>query len=271
MKLITVGDNVTDCYLDQGLYYPGGQAVNVAVNAKRDGAEEVAYLGIFGDDERAEHIRAALAQEGVATDRCRKVYAPTAQPGVAIDERGERVFKGGPRDSCQHLFALNIVREDLAHIGRFDVCHTTNNSNIEGQLATLAAAIPVSFDFSCDRDPAYLDAVCPHVTYAFLSGEGLDERQSQDLALDVCARGCAVAGVTMGRRGSVFACDGTLYRQSITQVETVDTMGAGDAFIAAFLVSYIDGRDLPAALAFASQRAAVACTCSGGFGHAHRA
>ena len=30
MKLIAVGDNVTDCYLDEGIYYPGGNAVNVA-------------------------------------------------------------------------------------------------------------------------------------------------------------------------------------------------------------------------------------------------
>ena len=25
MKLIAVGDNVTDCYLDEGIYYPGGK------------------------------------------------------------------------------------------------------------------------------------------------------------------------------------------------------------------------------------------------------
>ena len=35
MKLIAVGDNVTDCYLDEGIYYPGGNAVNVAVDCKK--------------------------------------------------------------------------------------------------------------------------------------------------------------------------------------------------------------------------------------------
>lgn len=34
MRIIGIGDNVVDCYLDQGLYYPGGNCVNVAVNAK---------------------------------------------------------------------------------------------------------------------------------------------------------------------------------------------------------------------------------------------
>lgn len=57
MKLIAVGDNVTDCYLDEGIYYPGGNAVNVAVDCKRDGAEKVNYIGVFGNDDRADYIR----------------------------------------------------------------------------------------------------------------------------------------------------------------------------------------------------------------------
>ena len=35
MKLIAIGDNVTDCYIDEGVYFPGGNAVNVAVNCKK--------------------------------------------------------------------------------------------------------------------------------------------------------------------------------------------------------------------------------------------
>ena len=53
MKLIAVGDNVTDCYVDDNVYYPGGNAVNVVVNSKRDGAEKASYIGIFGNDENA--------------------------------------------------------------------------------------------------------------------------------------------------------------------------------------------------------------------------
>ena len=43
MKLIAVGDNVTDCYMDEGVYFPGGNAVNVAVNCrkKRSGAGRI--------------------------------------------------------------------------------------------------------------------------------------------------------------------------------------------------------------------------------------
>ena len=80
MKLIAVGDNVTDCYLDEGIYYPGGNAVNVAVDCKRDGAEKVNYIGVFGNDDRADYIRACMEEEGVTCERSRKVFAPTCQP-----------------------------------------------------------------------------------------------------------------------------------------------------------------------------------------------
>ena len=56
MKLCAVGDNVCDCYIDEGVYYPGGNSVNVAVNCKRNGCSEVNYIGVFGDDDKADYI-----------------------------------------------------------------------------------------------------------------------------------------------------------------------------------------------------------------------
>ena len=40
MKLLGLGDNVMDAYLFRGELYPGGNAANVAVLAKRAGAEK---------------------------------------------------------------------------------------------------------------------------------------------------------------------------------------------------------------------------------------
>ena len=44
MQLVGVGDNVVDRYRDLGMMFPGGQALNVAVHAKRAGME-TAYVG----------------------------------------------------------------------------------------------------------------------------------------------------------------------------------------------------------------------------------
>ncbi|MFR3877326.1 MAG: hypothetical protein ACLTYW_03345 [Collinsella sp.] len=40
--------------------YPGGNAVNFAVYAKKCGAARSAYMGIFGNDAAAEHVIASL-------------------------------------------------------------------------------------------------------------------------------------------------------------------------------------------------------------------
>ena len=123
MQLICIGDNVADCYLDEGIYYPGGNAVNVAVNAKRDGAERVGYIGVFGNDSEAENIEKDILSEGVETVRSRKVYAPSAHPGVRLED-GDRVFVRGKRDTCQHLFSIRIVDEDIELILEYDLIHT---------------------------------------------------------------------------------------------------------------------------------------------------
>ena len=82
-KMIAVGDNVVDCYLDDHVYYPGGNAVNVAVNCRRDGIEDVAYIGMFGNDGKAEHLKWALTQENVHFERSRTMYAPASSTATA--------------------------------------------------------------------------------------------------------------------------------------------------------------------------------------------
>ncbi|MDO4264884.1 MAG: PfkB family carbohydrate kinase [Eubacteriales bacterium] len=268
MKLIAIGDNVTDCYVDEGVYFPGGNAVNVAVNCKKNGAEAVAYIGVLGDDENAAWIEKSLREEGVELSRIRRVYAHSAKPRVYLKD-GDRVFGRGPRDSCQHLFAIRIVEEDLAVIRGYDVCHTSCYSNLEYELPLLSETLKVSFDFSDRRDEAYLERVCPYISYAFFSGADLSEEECIALMEKAHALGTAVTGVTRGGQGSLFYDGKRLYRQGICRVEAVDTMGAGDSFIAGFLTKYTDTEDMETALHYAAERAAATCMVRGGFGHPH--
>lgn len=268
MKLIAIGDNVTDCYLDQKLYYPGGNAVNVAVNCRRNGAEQVAYIGVFGDDENAGHIKGCLEKEAVSFERSRKVYAISGRPKVVLQD-GDRVFVAGPRDTCQHLFRIKLVAEDYEWIRRFDVCHTSCYSNLEYELPELKQVLAVSFDFSDQREPSYLARVCPHLTYGFFSGSELTEEEAKALLLQAVGLGTKIAGVTRGSKGALFYDGKSFYSQEIVKTTVIDTMGAGDSFIAGFLTKYQDTRDMKAALSYAAERAANTCTFYGGFGYPH--
>lgn len=52
MKVIGLGDNVVDKYEHIRTMYPGGNALNFAVYAKRLGVD-AAFLGAFGTDQEA--------------------------------------------------------------------------------------------------------------------------------------------------------------------------------------------------------------------------
>lgn len=268
MNLIAIGDNVADCYIDENVCFPGGNAVNVAVNCKKNGVDKVNYIGIFGNDDKADFIRQCLKEEGVTMKRSRRVYAHTAQPRVYLKD-GDRVFAAGPGDSCQHLFSIKIVKEDMDLIREYDICHTSCYSGLEYELPMLHKICKISFDFSENRDPDYLERICPYLTYAFFSGSNLAEKECEDLLRQVHRLGTGVAGVTRGSRGAVFYNGVRIYHQECKKVDAIDTMGAGDSFIAGFLTAYGDGKSMEAALDYAAERSALTCTIRGGFGHPH--
>jgi len=59
-SLVSIGDCVVDHYLEQNLYYPGGNALNVAVLVRRFGLQDSFYIGMTGTDEEGRHIRASM-------------------------------------------------------------------------------------------------------------------------------------------------------------------------------------------------------------------
>jgi fructokinase len=90
------------------------------------------------------------------------------------------------------------------------------------------------------------------------------------LARSLCARGPAVALLTLGASGSYVLAteDSSLGPGTAThegyEVEAVDTTGAGDAFTAGVLAALVDGQsDRQALLAFGNAVAAVSTTARG--------
>ena len=269
MKIISVGDNVVDCYRDQQIYYPGGNAVNVAVNCKRFGAEKSSYIGIFGDDEPAEHIKKCLEVEVVDYTYSRKVYASSGKPQVMHNKEGERIFVGGPKDTAQHILRLNLTEKDIEYISMFDICHTSAYSSIEPELMKIAKACSISFDFSDEFTFDYVKSISQSVKFAFFSGSGCSDKEIYQLIQITDAAEVEVTGITLGYQCSLFFSKGKRYMQSIKPVKVVDTMGAGDSFIAGFLISYLDNKNMARALDFAADCAAKCCSYYGGFGYPH--
>lgn len=267
MKIISVGDNVADTYHQQRVYFPGGNCVNVAVDAKKAGAEISAYLGIFGNDDRAEHITESLKQENVELVNCRKVYAPTAQPRVLLTAEGERTFAAGPQNSALHLLTLRLTPDDFTQISQFDVVHVGIDSGIDEYLPKLQQYTKVSFDFSISRDENYFKKILPHVNYAFFSGAEMSDTQVVEFAQKYLTLGPEVVVITRGAKPAFLLTAKESYYAQPQRIKVIDTMGAGDSFIAGFLVNYLSKNDLRKAGKVACKNAAITCQLSGGFGH----
>ena len=69
MKIAGIGDNVIDRYMNMGVMFPGGNAVNVAAHASRLGAV-AAYVGSIGADREGRIIRDALTALNVDLSQC---------------------------------------------------------------------------------------------------------------------------------------------------------------------------------------------------------
>ncbi|MCY9693225.1 PfkB family carbohydrate kinase [Paenibacillus alginolyticus] len=266
MKLIGLGDNVVDYYLDLGKIFPGGNALNVAVMCKRFGAERCSYLGLLGDDRTGSHITDSLNQELIDISRIRIAAGPSGEARVAMSEDGDRVFVGSNRGGVQDLLTLRLNDDDLAYVCSHDVVHSSVYSHLEHELPKLKG-VSVSFDFSTRQNPEYLQLVCPNLTYAFFSGSHLSLAECLNLMTYVHKFGVHIVGITRGSQGAIFSEKGKVYEQSIIPVSVVDTLGAGDSFISAFLTHYTQHCDMKSALQQAAESAALTCGYYGAFGY----
>ena len=88
MKLLGLGDNVFDAYLFRDELYPGGNAANVSVLARRIGAEYTGYLGVLADDPPGCHFLAALREESVEVSRVRIGVGKSACNYIVLDDHG---------------------------------------------------------------------------------------------------------------------------------------------------------------------------------------
>ena len=83
----------------------------------------------------------------------------------------------------------------------------------------------------------------------------MEKFHSQGLKIVIC---------TEGSSGS-YLYDGEFYHQPIVEAEIVDTLGAGDGFIARFLVEYLKQTNTQESLQRAAESAAEVCKYNGAF------
>ena len=263
--IIGIGDNVVDRYLYKNKMYPGGNSVNVPVLAKRTGGAQAAYIGNLGTDAAGRHILSALKSEGIDVSHVRIVDGPNAYADVTLVD-SDRTFIGGSHGVSQNI---KLMPDDEAFAKNYDLIHTSVYSGIDGILPQMKSIGPkISYDYSDHLDLNEVSATLPYVDVAIFSGGDHPEEDLRILAQTVAEKGPSQVLITMGSRGSLLYRDGRFYEQGIFKLShVVDTMGAGDSFIARYLTGIFNGEGTQESMKNAAGFAAKNCLVNGTFGY----
>ncbi len=286
MKVLGYGDIVIDRFIDRQIDYPGGNCVNFAVFA-HELAIPAGYLGAFGSDVHGQFVRTELDRLGIDVSRC---VVRDGESGIAEVEvvNGERVFRGGNRGGVTTREPIILGNAELDYVAEFDLIHSSVYSTSESEIPKLAGLdILVTYDLSNEaeyRSSPYLDELALHLDLALLSCSDTPAAETESLLRDIVHRGAGMALGTRGDKGAMLFDGREIYETPAVPLDArrgiADTMGCGDAFLAAFVVSLLKSgwrKTVPASapaivagLAAGAAHAAAQCYVDGAFGHGRR-
>jgi len=251
MKLAAIGDNCMDVY-STGEAYPGGNPVNVAVYYVRMGGE-ASYTGVVGTDDYGRRMISAIASKNVDVSHVAQAEGKTAVTHVEL-VNGDRVF--GDYDEGV-LAGFCPTQQQIDFVCGHDIVVTALWGNVHGELARIRArGVKVAYDAATRPDSKPAQTAVSSADYFFFSAkEDTQELREQMKALHT--QGPELVVATLGSAGSI-AYDGRDYSTfGIVPCEAVDTLGAGDSYIAGFLKGIADGRSLTECMRMGAENASV--------------
>lgn len=200
---------------------------------------------LVGDDDYGTKLKQDLARMGVDISHVHTKHGVTAQTQVELHDN-DRVF-GDYTEGVMADFALS--EEDYAWLAQYDIVHAAIWGHAEDAFPQLHAAGKLTaFDFSDKWDSPLWQTLVPHLDFAFASAPQEDETLRLKMKA-IVARGAGTVIVTLGENGSIARDGAQFWRQAPEPVTVIDTMGAGDSFIAGFLCGWSAGMTLPQAIA----------------------
>lgn len=260
----------------------GGSESNVAVGLSRLGVPAV-WCGRVGNDSLGLLVEREIRAEGIDA---RIAVDPAAPTGLMIKERRtpstQRVSYYRARSAGSRITPDDVDYRLIAEAGLLHISGITPalSDQAEATLryavnAARAEGVPVSFDLNYranlwPREAAksvYLDIIAlSDIVFA-----GDDEAaiavgnasSPEELAGRITAHGPTQAVIKLGAEGALAMVDGEIFRQQATPVNAVDTVGAGDAFVAGYLAELMAGLGVKDRLATAAATGAFACLVPG--------
>ena len=237
----------------------GGAESNVAIGVARLGLPAI-WMGRVGDDGLGRRVTRELRAESVSVAA---VVDDSARTGLMLKESPTsattqvsyyRAASAGSRLSIDDLNFAAIESAGVLHVTGITLAlsDSAEQAVFAAIGAAAAAGVPVSFDVNHrtslwgDRDPRPMyRRVAERSTIVFAGPEEAEllvgAGSPEELAARIADLGPAQAIVKLGEHGCVASIDGDSVSAPAEPITPLDTVGAGDAFVAGYLVALLDG------------------------------
>lgn len=263
----------------------GGAESNVAIAAVRLGVS-AGWMSRLGDDELGHYVLKTVRGEGVDTScvimdsEARtgvlfKEFRGNQEPRIYYYRKDSAASKMRPEDldsgyikSAKVLYVSGITpalskscRETVfaaLEIAKEGSVYVAFDPNIRLKLWTIEEARPVLLSIARQSDMLF---------------PGLDEARMlvgkpsapvRDVAMELAdLTGAKKVAITMGPEGAYVLAGGREYKKPAYSIPVGDPIGAGDAFVGAFLASWLNGMTDAECLDIACAAGALAVTVEG--------
>ncbi|MFS0646275.1 sugar kinase [Siminovitchia sp. 179-K 8D1 HS] len=257
----------------------GGAELNFAIGAARLGLE-AKWISSLGDDEFGKVIYNFARGEGIdVSDVSLSERYATSVYFKEIQENGSGKSFYYRQPSPLLELTVDKINEsvlknvDLLHISGVYLAVCKHNIEVVQKLIDLAKKlhIPISFDpnlrlklWTIEEARAVYETIYPSVTIFLAGAEEFELLFGSDCVEEVQARyQIEEMVIKKGGQGAAVYVNGQWIEREAYKIKAVDTVGAGDAFDAAYIYGYLHQEVIGERLRLANGAGALVATIKG--------
>ncbi|MDP2414655.1 carbohydrate kinase [Daejeonella sp.] len=258
-KVLCYGEMLWDIFPDGAV--PGGAPMNVAIGLKKLGSD-VFILSSCGKDKLGANLLEYLDENGLSTKYVQQSNYPTGQVNVHLSEMKDASYEIVFPSAWDYIHQIEKLPEfDVLVYGSLS-CR--NKTSFETLISLLDSGAIKVFDVNF-RPPFVDQSIIEQLLnksdlvkmnleelFQISAWHGMDS-EDLELAADLVFKkySLKILCITRGSEGAFLkTADKEIYQSGFT-VDTKDTVGAGDAFLAGFIHNYSRDKPLKEALEFA--------------------
>lgn len=278
-KVVGLGANVLDTLINcesypvedtkqksSGIFLAGGGPVGNALVVISKLGIKAEVIGALADDSASEYLINDFNKYGVETEGVTRVKNSSSFTSYIVlsDDTGSRTClfdRGTVPDLIENVNLLPLNDASILHL---------DGNYMKSAIYAAKKAKELGVKVSLDAGGLYqgVEELLPLVDILIPSAEFAMKFTEKDNIVDAIKilqdkYSPEILVVTNGDKGGCYYEEGKILSYDSVKVKAVDTNGAGDTFHGAFLVAYLNGKNIKECCEYASIVAGYKCTQKG--------